>query len=558
MTDRKVSRALILTGVVLDVLILLLFLYTPRSGMEAMGAIFTLYPLAAIRLLIAVITLILAIRRKHWVLILYTVFAMTVQVWFWHLFTSLSPTYEPLHKVLPIKARAMVVRFGDYLDQRAYDAKRARQHQEDPVHGQLCDLLSVARNLDALDTSLLDQDLNRPCATYYDEAVSPLLHAVIHTYGVWNGNIRIHPPVDEAFLGPAAERLLAAGANPDARDAFGNTALHYALTFQNEALVEVLLARGACVLLRNGLDESPLGNHSSHRLRQMVEAAASEPEMLANCPAEVRGTTSDDNAETADPRTPDAGLLDALRSGRLEQAISYLEQGADPDASDREGSSFEAALGNCRDNATTMAQLLIDAGGDVNGQDRKGATALMISMRYCVNAVPYLLQRGADPTVADHKGDTPLHRLGGVAPAQLDDIVDRLLAAGADINQQSATGQTPLIRSLFGGTTRARVSSALVSRRADLNLANNAGNTPLHILASRKRDAEAANLIAWLVDHDAALEPKNRKQQTPLVTAVAHGSPEAVRVLIKIGADVNARKARGHTMISGLVSCKPD
>jgi ankyrin repeat protein len=102
------------------------------------------------------------------------------------------------------------------------------------------------------------------------------------------------------------------------------------------------------------------------------------------------------------------------------------------------------------------------------------------------------------------------------------------------------------------------VSSALVSRRADLNLANNAGNTPLHILASRKRDAEAANLIAWLVDHDAALEPKNRKQQTPLVTAVAHGSPEAVRVLIKIGADVNARKARGHTMISGLVSCKPD
>ncbi len=558
MTDRKVPRALVVISLALDLLILLIFLFMPRSGMEAMGAAFLLYPLAAIRLIVALISLVFSFRRRSWQFGSYTLLALAIQAWFWLVGLNLSPSYEPLHKVLRNEARAAAIRFGDYLDQRAYDGKRAQQHRQDPAHGQLCDSLSVDRDLAALDGKLLDQDLDRPCATYYDESVSPLLHAVIHTYGTWTGDMRMHPPVDPEFLGPAAERLLSAGADPNTQDAFGNTALHYALTFQNEALVDALLANGACVLLKNGLDESPLSNHSSYRLRQKVEAAASDPNMLANCPAEVRGTQPDTAADSEDPRTPDAGLLNALRSGRLERAIAYLDQGADPNASDREGSSFEAALRNCRDNATTMAQLLIDAGGDVNGQNRRGATALMISMRYCVKAVPFLLERGADPTLADRSGDTPLHQLGGVAPDRLDDIVDRLLATGADINQQARSGQTPLIRSLFGGTTRTRVLNALLARGADLNLGDNAGNTPLHVLASRKRDEGAPAVMVSLIDHGAELELKNRKEQTPLVTAVEQGSVEAVRVLIAAGADVNARKARGHTMISGLVSCKEE
>jgi ankyrin repeat protein len=561
MTERKIPRALVLTGIVLDVLIVLVFLFMPRSGMETLGAVFLLYPLVAIRLVVVIIALVLSVRRRNWQLGLYTVLAIAVLGWFWMVGASLNPTWEPLHRVLRMEAKALAIRVDDYLAKRAYDAKRARQHQQNPKHGTLCDLLSVERDLQALDT-VLDQDLNRPCATYDGDEVSPLLHAVIHTYGFWTGDMRAHPPKDEAFLGPAAERLLAAGADPDAQDAFGNTALHYGLTFQNAGLVDALLSHGACILLKNGLDESPLSNHSSHRLRKKVEAAATNPTMLANCPEHLRGLTgreADDNKTVPDDlQTPDAGLLGALRSGRLERAIHYLEQGADPDAGDHEGSSFEAALRNCRDNALSLAQLLLDAGADINGQNRRGESALMISMRYCVDAVPFLLESGADPTLGDRKGDTPLHQLGGVAPERLNGIVDLLIASGADINQQTRSGQTPLIRSLFGGTARTRVSSALLERGTDLNLTDNAGNSVLHILAGRKRDEGAPALMATLIGHGAAVELQNRKQQTPLVTAVEQGSPEVVQVLIEAGAEVNVRKARGNTLISGLIFCKPE
>ena len=560
MTTRTIPKALVITSIVVDVLILLVFLFMPRSGMEALGAAFLLYPLAAIRVILTLVSIGMALSRRSWRLGLYTVFALLVLGWFWLVAANLSPTWEPLHKVLRIEAKAMAVRFGDYLDQRAYDARRARQHRDDPRHGQLCDALTVERDLDLLD-SLLDQDLDRPCATYYDDEVSPLLHTVIHTYGPWTGDMRMHPPQGEAFAAEAAARLLSAGADPDKQDSFGNTALHYGLTFGNEGLVDALLAHGACVLLKNGLDESPLSNHSSHRLRRKIEAAAADPEMLGNCPAHLRGlsgTAGEDDETLEDPRSPDAGLLNALRSGRLERVIHYLELGANPDASDHEGSSFESALRNCRANAQSLAQLLLDAGADINGQNRRGETALMISMRYCVEAVPYLLTRGADPTIGDRKGDTPLHQLGGVAPEKLGEIVDLLLAAGADINQQARSGQTPLIRSLYGGTTREIVSSVLLDRGADLDRPNNGGNTPLHILASRKRDDQAPAMMEVLIERGAALELKNRKQETPLVTAVEDGSVAAVHVLIAAGADVRARRPRGNTLVSGLISCKPE
>ncbi len=558
MTTRKVPNALFISNVVVDVLILLVFLFMPRSGLESLGAAFMLYPLVAIRLILTLVSIGMAVSRRSWQLGLYTLLALLVLGWFWLVGANLSPTYEPLHKVLRVEAKALAVRFGDYLDQRAYDRQRARQHRDDPQHGQLCDALTVERDLEALQ-GLLEQDLNRPCVTYYGDPVSPLLHTVIHSYGPWTGDMRLHPPIGEDFAAEAAARLLAAGADPDTQDAFGNTALHYSLTFANEGLVEALVANGACILLKNNLGESPLTNHSTHRLRKKVEAAAADPQMLGRCPAELRGLSGAGDAELEDdPRSPDAGLLNALRSGRLERAIYYLEQGADPNASDHEGSNFEAALRNCRDNARSLAQLLLDAGADINGQNRRGQTALMISMRYCAEAVPFLLSRGADPTVGDRKGDTPLHQLGGIAPEDLEQIIDLLLANGADINQQATSGQTPLIRSLFGGSTRERVSSALLDRGADLDTADNGGNTPLHVLAARKRDEQAPALLTELVGRGASLELSNRKRQTPLVTAVEHGSVAAVAALINAGADVRVRRPRGNTLASGLISCKPE
>ena len=555
-TSSTVTTAILRTSFVLDLVILSIFLFMPRSGMEAMGAAFLLYPLAAIRVILAIVGMVLSVRYRRWGIGVYYLLAMAVLVWFSVVGAAMKPTYEPLYEVLRQEVRSQAKRFSEYLLKRAYDEKRAQQRRADPAHGLLCDLLADERDLQALEAHL-NQDLNKPCATYHGDSVSPLLHVIHYTYGPWSGGAKAHPPLDKAFVAPAAARLLAAGADPDLQDQHGNTPLHYALTFQNEALLDELLARGACLLIRNQRDESPLSTHSAYRLRQKIDAAANDPGTLSRCPASVRQARKETKSE--EPiQSPDAGLLSALRSGRLELAIAHLERGANPNAIDREGSSFDAALRNCRDNHRTLTQLLLDAGADINLQNEKGQTALKIAFYSCMDAVPFLLERGADPTIADRKGDTVLHDLVRVSPTHVEALLNQLLAAGADINRQNRSGQTPLIRAAFGSADRVIVASALLDRGAEPNLQDSRGNTALHELSNRKADAGAIPMLQALLDKSAALEIRNRMQETPLIAAIDHSSSSVVQLLIEAGADVNARRARGNPLIGSLISCEPD
>lgn len=552
------SYILLVASIALDAVIVLLLLFLPRSGLEQLAAFYVLLPLCVLRLALAVTALIVAARSRRWPLGMYTMAAMALLAGLMYLYSAVGPSYEPLHKALAVEARALKTQAADRSDRRAYDRQRRAQLAADPAHAELCDLLTERQDLQALQRQNLES-VNTPCASYYDDTVSPLLHLILHTYGPWDGGALVRTNADETFVAPAAEQLLAAGADPNARDRFGSTPLHYALIFRNEALVDLLLERGACVLLRNSLEESPLSTHSSPRMNKKIRAASNDPAMLDRCPSALRSDETQERPAVAQDRapSPDAGMLSALRSGRLERAIAYLESGANPNAQDREGSSFDAALRNCRDNHLTMVQLLLDAGADINQQNRRGETALLIALQHCIEAMPYLLDRGADPTIGNKRGNTALHELVRISPERIDSTLAALLKAGAVIDQPNGAGQTPLIRAALASATRTQITHALLVHGADPNRQDTRGNTAVHVLAQRKADKAAPTVVRQLLDAHASLEIRNRKEQTPLIAALDHGSPEMVKLLIEAGADVHARRKRGAPLISSLISCEP-
>ena len=74
----------------------------------------------------------------------------------------------------------------------------------------------------------------------------------------------------------------------------------------------------------------------------------------------------------------------------------------------------------------------------------------------------------------------------------------------------------------------ASIINALLDKGANLNIQNNNGNTPLHLLASKKNNELVNNLAQILFKKGADPNIENKKGQTPLYIAKSKGFTEFV------------------------------
>ncbi|KFV61106.1 Ankyrin repeat and protein kinase domain-containing protein 1, partial [Dryobates pubescens] len=182
-------------------------------------------------------------------------------------------------------------------------------------------------------------------------------------------------------------------------------------------------------------------------------------------------------------------------------------------------------------------KFLLGCKADVNRRALCGYTPLVLAVqRRSPELCSALLERGADPNVADDEGWTPLH-----FAAQSGD--DRLLLAsqGADLERKQKNHRTPLHVAVERG--KFRVVHCLLKRGACVNSLDQNRCSALHLAAARGKYL----ICEKLIKHGANVELRTDKGWTPLHLAAFKGHVEIIHLLKDGQAKLNARGGMGWT-----------
>lgn len=245
------------------------------------------------------------------------------------------------------------------------------------------------------------------------------------------------PLMDAAAVGStdAMKLLLDRGADPNAKNAFGATALMWAAGDIEK--VRLLLGKGADVNARSNIGRTPL-------------------------------------------------LIAVLRDGSFGIAKLLLEKGADATACDKRGFTVLEAAAQGNDTATV--RLVLAHGGDVKAKDGVGMTALMAAaMNGNAEVTRLLLAKSSDVNAVTidsfetvKNGPIALGLftpLISALPYGGFDTVKLLVDAGANVNAADTRGMTPLMLAVSTDRPDPRIVRLLRSKGANLTIKSKRGET---------------------------------------------------------------------------------
>jgi ankyrin repeat protein/beta-lactamase regulating signal transducer with metallopeptidase domain len=344
------------------------------------------------------------------------------------------------------------------------------------------------------------------------------------------------------------KRLIAQGADLNARNEKGQTPLHLSFTSRyGRSTTVLLISEGADVNAKDQAGETPL----------MMAAALGrlyQAEVLITQGADVNAKAN--NGETALLLAKEKGkteMVELLRKyGAKESDLATQPQGPIKKPQENE-QSLEMAISS---NNLEKVKELIGQGVDLNVRDDRGDTPLFQAVKANrVLLVEALISGGADVNTRGGRGGTLLH------PAALrgdKDIVELLIASGVDVNAKASRGLTPLDLAKRRGNveiievlTKAMQDQTNVEKSPSKNESAAGQEEPgsvksIHEAAANGDVALVKKLIAEGADVNAT---EGNKAWPPLFSAVRGSHPEVVKILLANGANVNIAETWGYTAV---------
>ncbi|CAM5784608.1 ankyrin repeat domain-containing protein [Ottowia pentelensis] len=153
-------------------------------------------------------------------------------------------------------------------------------------------------------------------------------------------------------------------------------------------------------------------------------------------------------------------------------------------------------------------------------------------------AMRRILEDGFDPNTKTDKGVPGLY----LALEEDSLKVARLLVAARRTKgeQRNTKDESVLMMAAYKGDLD--IARALIDKDADVN---KPGWTPLHYAATKGH----LKMMDLLLEHYAFIDAQAPNGNTPLMMAAFYSTPEAVKLLIQAGADVNMRNSGGKTAL---------
>ncbi len=326
------------------------------------------------------------------------------------------------------------------------------------------------------------------------------------------------PLLDAARSGDIAElrALLKQGANVNASDGDGTTALHWASYRDDLDSADLLVRAGANVNATNDLGATPLWTASQNGSGVMV--------------ARLLQAGANPNMALLTGETP---LMVASRSGGSAVVEQLLDRGADPNARGARGQT--ALMWAAAQQHPDVVKVLLAHGVDIQARSNRESMVQAVTPH---GYLPY----NRDIPFGSQTALLFAARVGDLASATL------LVAAGANVNDADAWGISAVTLAAHSGFQA--IVEFLLDKGADANAAG-PGFTGLHAAVMRRDERMVAALLKHGADANMPLTtwtPLRRSSRdwnfdpelvgaTPFWLAARYREPGIMRLLLKHGAD---------------------